>query len=188
MSSDIFSRPIVVDDYDLIYAGAQKNMGPAGVTLAILRKDALGKVDRAIPTMLDYNTHINKGSMFNTPPVFPIYVSMLVLRWVKKHGGVAAMAERNNQKASLFYNELDRNPLFKGIAAVEDRSKMNATFALVDESHKEAFDALCASANISGLKGHRSVGGYRASMYNALDIESVKVLTEAMQTLEKNHG
>jgi len=171
-----------------VYAGAQKNMGPAGVTLVIIRKEALGKVDREIPTMLDYSTHINKGSMFNTPPVFPVYASMLVLRWVKKHGGVEAMATRNTEKADVFYSELDRNRLFKGIAAVEDRSKMNATFDVVNESLKETFSALCSEANISGLKGHRSVGGFRASMYNAMDINSVRALTEVMQSLEKSHG
>lgn len=188
MSSDIFSRPINVEDYDLIYAGAQKNMGPAGVTLVIVRESALGKVDRDIPTMLDYRTHINKGSMFNTPPTFPIYTSMLVMRWVKEMGGCSAMEKRNKEKAKLFYNEVDRNPLFKGLVATEDRSKMNPTFALQDERYTETFNELCSEANISGLKGHRSVGGYRASMYNALELSSVEILVNCMKELERSHG
>lgn len=189
MSSDIFSRPINVADFDLIYAGAQKNLGPAGATLVIVKKDALGKSGRYIPTMLDYNTHISKGSMFNTPPVFSIYVSMLTLRWLKAQGGVSALYERNEAKAQLLYNEIDRNPLFEGTAAVEDRSSMNACFLLKDEAaHKADFDAMLKEARINGLNGHRSVGGYRASMYNALQIDSVEVLVNCMKELEKKHS
>jgi phosphoserine aminotransferase len=189
MSSDIFSRPINVADFDLIYAGAQKNLGPAGATLVIVKKDALGKSGRYIPTMLDYNTHISKGSMFNTPPVFSIYVSMLTLRWLKEIGGINEMYKRNEAKAALLYNEIDRNPLFKGTAAKEDRSSMNACFLLNDEkSHKEDFNALVAAAKINGINGHRSVGGYRASMYNALGLDSVEVLVNCMKELEKKHA
>ncbi len=185
MSSDIFSRPVDVSKFDLIYAGAQKNLGPAGATLVIVKKDALGKSGRYIPTMLDYNTHISKGSMFNTPPVFSVYVSMLTLRWLKANGGVEAAQQRNEEKASLLYNEIDRNPLFVGTAAVEDRSTMNACFLLNDEAaHKEAFDAMIAKKKISGVNGHRSVGGYRASMYNAMDLDSVAALVDCMKELE----
>ena len=185
MSSDIFSRPVDVSKFDLIYAGAQKNLGPAGATLVIVKKDALGKSGRYIPTMLDYNTHISKGSMFNTPPVFSVYVSMLTLRWLKANGGVEAAQQRNEEKAALLYNEIDRNPLFVGTAAVEDRSTMNACFLLSDEAaHKEAFDAMIAEKNISGVNGHRSVGGYRASMYNAMDLDSVAALVDCMKELE----
>lgn len=185
MSSDIFSRPVDVSKFDLIYAGAQKNLGPAGATLVIVKKDALGKSGRYIPTMLDYNTHISKGSMFNTPPVFSVYVSMLTLRWLKANGGVEAAQQRNEEKAALLYNEIDRNPLFVGTAAVEDRSTMNACFLLNDEaSHKEAFDAMIAEKNISGVNGHRSVGGYRASMYNAMYLDSVAALVDCMKELE----
>jgi len=189
MSSDIFSRPVDVSKFDLIYAGAQKNLGPAGATLVIVRKDALGKSGRYIPTMLKYTTHIEKESMFNTPPVFSVYVSMLTLRWLKEMGGVEAIAARNRAKADLIYGEIDRNPLFVGTAAVEDRSNMNACFLLKDEAaHKEAFDALWKAANISGINGHRSVGGYRASMYNAMDLDSVQVLVDCMKELEKQHA
>lgn len=186
MSSDIFSRPIDVAAFDLIYAGAQKNLGPAGATLVIVKKEALGKSGRYIPTMLKYATHIEKESMFNTPPVFAVYVSMLNLRWLKENGGVEGAQKRNEAKATLLYNEIDRNPLFKGSAAVEDRSTMNACFLLEDEeAHKAAFDALLKEANISGLNGHRSVGGYRASMYNALTLDSVEALVDCMKNLEK---
>jgi phosphoserine aminotransferase len=189
MSSDIFSRPVDVSKFDLIYAGAQKNLGPAGATLVIVRKDALGKSGRYIPTMLKYTTHIEKESMFNTPPVFSVYVSMLTLRWLKEMGGVEAIAARNQAKADLIYGEIDRNPLFVGTAAVEDRSNMNACFLLNDEAaHKEAFDALWKAANISGINGHRSVGGYRASMYNAMDLDSVQALVDCMKELEKQHA
>lgn len=184
MSSDIFSRPINVSDYAMIYAGAQKNMGPAGTTLYIINNDLLGKVERTIPSMLDFSKHIAKDSMYNTPPVFAIYTSMLMLEWLKKLGGVSAIEKINNAKAELLYNEIDSNPLFKGTAAIEDRSKMNACFVLNDESHAEAFDAMWKDAGINGLKGHRSVGGYRASMYNALPLESVDTLVNVMQELK----
>mgnify|MGYP003385930142 FL=1 len=183
MSSDIFSRQFDASKFDLIYAGAQKNMGPAGATLVIVKDEILNKTGREIPTMLDYTTHIKKESMFNTPPVFPIYVSMLTLEWLKKNGGIEWIEKVNTAKAELLYTEIDRNPLFKGAAAIEDRSKMNVTFVLTDESKQEAFDKLWNEAGINGLKGHRSVGGYRASIYNALPLESVQVLVDAMQKL-----
>ncbi|MDT0554910.1 3-phosphoserine/phosphohydroxythreonine transaminase [Patiriisocius hiemis] len=186
MSSDIFSRQLDFSKFDLIYAGAQKNMGPAGTTLVVVKEDILGKVSRTIPSMLDYKVHIGKDSMFNTPAVFPVYVSMLTLEWLKEKGGITAIEKINNQKATLLYTEIDRNPLFKGfVATKEDRSKMNATFNLVDEAHKETFDKLWTEAGINGLNGHRSVGGYRASMYNALPLESVQVLVDVMQELER---
>ena len=185
MSSDIFSRKIDVSKFDLIYAGAQKNMGPAGTTLVIVKDEILGKTNRKIPTMLDYRTHIKKGSMFNTPSVFAIYVSMLTLQWLKDHGGIDWIEEVNNKKAKLLYNEIDRNPLFKGVAVKEDRSNMNATFILNNESLKDIFDQMWKEAGINGLKGHRSVGGYRASMYNALSLDSVKVLVEVMREFNR---
>ncbi len=187
MSSDIFSKPVDVSKFDLIYAGAQKNLGPAGATVYIVNKDVLGKTGRKIPSMLDLAKQDDKESMYNTPPVFSIYVSMLTMEWMKSLGGVKAMETRNEAKAKLLYDEIDRNPLFKGTTAVEDRSTMNATFVLQDEAaHKERFDKLWNDARISGIKGHRSVGGYRASMYNALPIESVQVLVDVMKELEKN--
>jgi len=186
MSSDIFSRVLDFSQFDLIYAGAQKNMGPAGTTLVVVKEEILGKTGRTIPNMLDYQQHIAKESMYNTPPVFPIYASLLTLQWLKKIGGIAAIEKINNQKAELLYNEIDNNPLFEGTAAKEDRSKMNATFVLKDESHQEQFDKLWKEAGISGLTGHRSVGGYRASMYNALPLESVQVLVNVMQELKKS--
>lgn len=185
MSSDIFSRQMDFTQFDLIYAGAQKNMGPAGATLVVVKEDLLGKVTRHIPSMLNYQTHISKDSMFNTPPVFPIYVSMLTLEWLKNNGGIETIEKVNNDKAALIYGEIDRNELFQGFAAVEDRSNMNATFSLRDETHKELFDTMWKDASISGLNGHRSVGGYRASMYNALPLESVQILVNVMQELEK---
>ncbi|MCH4822985.1 3-phosphoserine/phosphohydroxythreonine transaminase [Gramella lutea] len=185
MSSDIFSRELDFSKFDLIYAGAQKNMGPAGTTLVVVKEDILGKVSREIPSMMSYSTHIGKDSMFNTPAVYAVYVSMLTLRWIKANGGIKAMEERNQKKAELIYNEIDRNPLFKGFAANEDRSVMNATFNLVDESHKDTFDQMWKGAGVNGLNGHRSVGGYRASMYNALPIESVQVVVDLMKELEK---
>ncbi len=188
MSSDIFSQEIDVSKFDLIYAGAQKNMGPAGTTLYIVKESALGKAGDNIPTMLDLRTHIKKDSMFNTPPVYPIYVSMLTLEWLKKNGGVPAIAKQNQAKADLLYAEIDRNPLFEGVTAKEDRSNMNATFVLTNESLKEDFDAMWKEANINGLNGHRSVGGYRASMYNALPLESVQVLVDVMKELENKKG
>ncbi len=186
MSSDIFSRQMDFSQFGLIYAGAQKNMGPAGTTLVIIKEDILGKISRVIPSMLDYQVHIGKDSMFNTPAVFPVYVSMLTLEWLKDMGGIAAIEKINNQKADLLYSEIDRNPLFKGfVAEKEDRSKMNATFNLVDDSHKETFDKMWQEAGINGLNGHRSVGGYRASMYNALPLKSVQVLVDVMKELER---
>lgn len=185
MSSDIFSRQLDFSQFDLIYAGAQKNMGPAGTTLVVVKEDILGKVSRQIPSMLDYKVHIGKDSMFNTPPVFPIYVTMLTLQWLKDLGGIAAIEEINDKKARLIYSEVELNPLFKGFAAVEDRSNMNATFNLTDDSLKDTFDAMCKEAGINGVTGHRSVGGYRASMYNALTMESVGTLVDVMSELER---
>ena len=185
MSSDIFSREIDFSKFDLIYAGAQKNMGPAGTTLVVIKEDILGKVTRQIPSMLSYATHISKGSMFNTPPVFAVYTSMLTLRWLKENGGIAKAAEENEKKATLLYSEIDLNPLFKGYAAKEDRSIMNATFNLTEDNLKETFDTMLKEAGINGLNGHRSVGGYRASMYNALPLNSVGVLVDVMSELER---
>ena len=188
MSSDIFSRQLDFEKFDLIYAGAQKNMGPAGATLVIIKEEILGKVERHIPSMLDYQIHIDKDSMFNTPSVFAVYVSMLTLQWLKDLGGIKFIEKVNNKKATLLYNEIDRNPLFKGIVAKEDRSTMNATFVLTDESLKETFDKMWTEAGISGLNGHRSVGGYRASMYNALPLYSVQALVDVMQELERKQA
>ncbi len=185
MSSDIFSRTLDFSKFDLIYAGAQKNMGPAGATLVVVKEELLGKTGRAIPSMLDYQKHIKAESMYNTPSVFPVYASLLTLQWLQNNGGIAAMEKINEAKANLLYTEIDRNPLFTGTAVAEDRSIMNATFLLTDESHKELFDSLWKAAGISGLNGHRSVGGYRASMYNALPLESVQVLVDVMQELER---
>jgi phosphoserine aminotransferase len=185
MSSDIFSRSIDVNKFSLIYAGAQKNTGPAGVTLAIVREELLGKTGRQIPTMLDYRTHIAKNSSFNTPPAYPIYVSMLTLRWLKNLGGVSAIEAMNNDKANLLYNEIDRNPLFKGAAATEDRSLMNVTFVMEDDSMNEVFSAAANEAGCVGIKGHRSVGGFRASIYNAMPKDSVQVLVDVMKEFER---
>ena len=184
MSSDIFSRTLDFSKFDIIYAGAQKNMGPAGTTLVVVKEDVLGKVSRKIPSMLDYKVHIEKSSMFNTPPVFAVYTSMLTLQWLKDLGGIKAIEEENEKKARLIYSEIDLNPLFKGYAAKEDRSYMNATFTLTNDDLKETFDTMWKEAGINGLNGHRSVGGYRASMYNALSLDSVKVLVEVMSELE----
>ncbi len=186
MSSDIFSRVIDFSKFGIIYAGAQKNMGPAGATLVVIKEEILGKSGRNIPSMLDYEKHIKAESMYNTPSVFPVYASLLTLQWLKNLGGIAAVEKLNNAKAALLYNEIDRNPLFKGASVVEDRSMMNATFLLNDEAHAPIFDAMWKEAGISGLPGHRSVGGYRASMYNAMPIESVQVLVDVMQALEKS--
>ncbi len=186
MSSDIFSRQMDFSKFGLIYAGAQKNMGPAGTTLVIVKEELLGKVTRAIPSMLNYQIMADKESMFNTPPVFAVYTSMLTLEWLKELGGISAIEKMNTAKAHLIYGEIDRNPLFKGFAAVEDRSTMSVTFNLADAAHKDRFDALCKEGGINGLNGHRSVGGYRASIYNAMKIESVQVLVDIMQALEKN--
>jgi len=185
MSSDIFSRQMDFSKFDLIYAGAQKNMGPAGTTLVIIKDDILGKVTRKIPSMLDYKKHIDKDSMYNTPSVYPVYVSLLTLRWLKAQGGIAAIEKLNKKKAVLMYSEIDINPLFKGYTANEDRSIMNATFNLKNESLKDQFDKMWKEAGIIGLNGHRSVGGYRASMYNALPLESVQVLVDVMGDLER---
>lgn len=185
MSSDIFSRRLNFSKFDLIYAGAQKNLGPSGTTLVVIKEDILQKVKRQVPSMLSYKTHIEKDSMFNTPAVFPIYVSMLTMEWLKELGGIDFIEKVNQKKADLLYAEIDRNPLFIGTAKVEDRSLMNATFVLTNEQLKNTFDAMCEQARISGLTGHRSVGGYRASMYNALPLYSVQVLVDVMKELER---
>jgi len=184
MSSDIFSRQLDFSKFDIIYAGAQKNMGPAGTTLVVIKEDVLGKVSRHIPSMMDYKIHMNKGSMFNTPPVFAVYTSMLTLQWLKNLGGIEAIEKENEKKARLMYSEIDLNPLFKGYSSKVDRSMMNATFTLTNDDLKETFETMCHGAGINGINGHRSVGGYRASMYNALPLESVQVLVEIMSELE----
>ena len=189
MSSDIMSRPVDVSKYTMIYGGAQKNVGPAGVTFAIIRKDALGKVSRYIPTMLDLRVHIDKGSMFNTPPVFSIFVMNETLKWVKSMGGVEAMYERNRRKADTLYAEIDRNPLFVGTADKQDRSLMNVCFVMAPgyEHLQDEFAALAKSEGIIGIKGHRSVGGFRASIYNACTLEDVEALVACMQEFEQAH-
>lgn len=184
MSSDIFSRVIDFSQFDLIYAGAQKNMGPAGTVLVVVKKEILGKTGRDIPSYLDYSLHIAKESMYNTPPVFPVYASLLTLQHLENNGGIAAAEQRNIAKAELLYNEIDANPLFEGFAQKEDRSLMNVSFRLTDDALKETFDAAWKDAGISGLNGHRSVGGYRASIYNAMPIESVKVLVDVMRNFK----
>ncbi|MBN9293909.1 MAG: 3-phosphoserine/phosphohydroxythreonine transaminase [Flavobacteriia bacterium] len=189
MSSDIFSQEIHVADYDLIYAGAQKNLGPAGATLYIVKNDVLGKsTSPFLPTYLDLKQHIDKDSMLNTPPVYSVYVAMLNLRHLLANGGVAAKEKENNAKAALLYSEIDANPLFTGNVAVEDRSKMNVTFKLSDESLTATFDEMWKGAGIVGLSGHRSVGGYRASLYNALPLSSVQVLVDVMKEFTKKNG
>ncbi len=185
MSSDIFSRTLDFSQFDLIYAGAQKNMGAAGTTLVIVKEEILGKSGRNIPSFLDYEKHIKAESMFNTPAVFSVYTCLLTLQWLKNKGGISEIEKNNEAKANLLYNEIDRNPLFYGTANQNDRSNMNATFLLVDEKNQERFDMMWKEAGISGLAGHRSVGGYRASMYNALPLESVQVLVDVMKELEK---
>ena len=185
MSSDIFSRPFNYSKFDMFYAGAQKNMGPSGVTLVVIKESSFNKVSRVIPSMLNYEIQSNAESMFNTPPVFPVYTVLLNLRWIANNGGLDGVGAKNQKKASLIYDEIDRNPLFEGFARSVDRSNMNATFNLKNDKNAEVFDSLWNNANISGLKGHRSVGGYRASIYNALPIESVKVLVDCMQELER---
>ncbi|MDR2533456.1 MAG: 3-phosphoserine/phosphohydroxythreonine transaminase [Tannerellaceae bacterium] len=189
MSSDIFSRPVDVSKYDLIYAGAQKNLAPAGVTLVIVRVDALGNAGRPIPTMLDYSTHVKKESMFNTPPVFPIYSALQTLKWYKEQGGVEALEKKNIEKASILYDEIDRNKLFRGAVAAEDRSIMNICFVMADEYRdlETSFGDAAAAAGISGIKGHRSVGGFRASVYNAMPKSSVEALIEVMKDFERKH-
>ncbi|MBP6389947.1 MAG: 3-phosphoserine/phosphohydroxythreonine transaminase [Flavobacteriales bacterium] len=188
MSSDIFSRPVNVADFALIYGGAQKNMGPAGATVYLMDPEKLGHTGRKLSPMLDLKNHASKESMYNTPPVYAVYVSMLTMEWMKRMGGVAAMEKRNAAKAKLLYDAIDRLPIFKGTTAVEDRSVMNPTFVLADPALEPAFDALWKEANISGIRGHRSVGGYRASMYNALPIESVQVLVDVMEDFAKKNG
>ena len=184
MSSDIFSRVLDFSKFDLIYAGAQKNMGPAGTTLVVVKEEILGKTGRDIPDFLNYQVHIDKESMANTPAVFPVYATLLTLQWLKKQGGIAGIEILNNAKANLLYSEIDRNPYFKGLAKAEDRSNMNATFKLVNDEHAVVFDALWKAAGIVGITGYRTLGGYRASMYNALAIESVQVLVDVMQDFE----
>jgi phosphoserine aminotransferase len=181
MSSDILSRQLDFNRFDLIYAGAQKNMGPAGVNLVVVNKNILGKVSRKIPTIMDYRNHIENGSMLNTPPVFAIYVSMLTLRWLKKMGGVAGIEKLNNQKAELLYNMIDSQPLYKGKVAKEDRSNMNVVFTIEDSEVEKQFVDLCKKEGMYGVKGHRIVGGFRASLYNALPLSSVKAFTELME-------
>ena len=187
MSSDIFSRPVDVSKYAMIYGGAQKNLAPAGVTFVIVKDEVLGKVTRQIPTMLNYKTHIENGSMFNTPPVTSIYTAMHTLRWLKKNGGLSAMYERNKEKAALLYAEIDRNPVFVGTAAAEDRSLMNVCFVMATgyEAHEKDFLAFAQSRGLDGLKGHRSVGGFRASIYNAMPKDGVQALIDAMKDFEK---
>ena len=185
MSSDIFSREFDYSAFDLFYAGAQKNMGPAGTTLVIVKDSLLEKMNKDVPSMLSYATHADKGSMFNTPPVFAVYTSMLTLEWLKEKGGISAIQEHNIAKAKLIYDEIDRNTSFEGFAAKEGRSYMNAIFNLAEGVDGTAFDEMWNAANISGLKGHRSVGGYRASIYNALPLESAQQLVDVMQQFEK---
>lgn len=188
MSSDIFSRVIDFNAFDLIYAGAQKNMGPAGVNLVVVNKNILGKIKRPIPSIMDYRNHIKEGSMMNTPPVFAVYVCMLTLRWLKEQGGVAAIEKKNMEKAALLYEEIDRNPLFTGTVAKEDRSKMNVCFVMSDATLEEKFLAFVKEKNIVGIKGHRMVGGFRASLYNALPISSVQVLVDAMKSFAQQYA
>lgn len=187
MSSDIMSRVIDVSKFDLIYAGAQKNIGPAGLTIAIVKDEVLGKSGRAIPSMLDYKVHIDGGSMYNTPPVFSIYVAMLNLRWLKSKGGVAEIEKENTAKARALYAEIDRNPLFKGTCAVEDRSRMNVCFVMENPELEKPFLKFAEENGVEGIKGHRSVGGFRASIYNALPITSVHALIELMQIFAEKH-
>jgi phosphoserine aminotransferase len=181
MSSDIFSRPVDVSKYGVIYAGAQKNMGPAGATLAIVREDLLGKVQRTIPSILDYQTHIKGESMFNTPPVFAVYVVMETLKWLKEKGGVEAIQAINEKKAQKLYDAIDASPLFKGTAAKEDRSNMNVTFVMEDSEREADFLKFAAERDLSGLKGHRSIGGFRASIYNAMPEQGIDKLIQAME-------
>ncbi|HFA47519.1 MAG TPA: 3-phosphoserine/phosphohydroxythreonine transaminase [Bacteroidetes bacterium] len=188
MSSDIFSRPIDVSKFGMIYAGAQKNLGPSGVTLVILKKELVGRSGRVLPTMLNYQTHIDKGSMFNTPPTYPIYVLMLTLRWIKGKGGLEAIEKMNKSKARLLYKEIDSNPCFTGTVDKKDRSLMNVCFLPTKDEYAAPFLDMCTKAGISGVKGHRSVGGFRASIYNAMPRRSVKVLVDLMQEFAAKHG
>jgi phosphoserine aminotransferase len=187
MSSDIFSRPVDVSRYGVIYAGAQKNLSCAGVTLAIVKNDILGRVSRYIPAMLDYRVHIENGSMYNTPPALPVYTALQTLKWIKSKGGVAAMQQRNQEKAAILYDEIDRSKLFKGTAAKEDRSVMNVCFVMTDgyQDAEEEFLKFAQSKGMTGIKGHRSVGGFRASIYNAMPVESVQALVDCMKEFEK---
>ena len=189
MSSDIMSRPVDVSRYAMIYGGAQKNVGPAGVAFFIVKKDLLGKVSRYIPTMLNLQTHIDGGSMFNTPPVFSIFVMNETLRWLKEQGGVEAIQKINKAKADLLYGEIDRNSMFRGTAAVEDRSVMNVCFIMAEgkEDLQDEFMAFAKSKGMTGIKGHRSVGGFRASIYNACPMESVQALVDCMKEFEELH-
>jgi len=188
MSSDIFSRPVDVSKYAIIYGGAQKNLAPAGVTFVIVRHDVLGKVDHKIPTMLNYKTHVDE-LMFNTPPVIPIFTALQTLKWLKANGGLEAAQKRNIEKAQLLYNEIDRNPMFTGTVVKEDRSIMNICFVMTEEykEFEKEFEKFAESKHLLGLKGHRLVGGFRASTYNALPKESVQALVDAMQEFEKSH-
>ncbi len=188
MSSDILSRRVNFNSFDIIYAGAQKNMGAAGVNIVVVNKNILGKVKRAIPTIMDYRNHIKEGSMLNTPPVFAVYVSMLTLRWLKNKGGVDVMEKLNNEKAALLYNEIDNNPMFTGTVAKEDRSKMNVCFTIDDVSLEAKFLSLAKQNNIIGIKGHRTTGGFRASLYNALPLSSVQVLVDVMKKFANKHA
>ena len=185
MSSDIFSKKINGKNFGLIYAGAQKNMGPAGATMIAVKENILGKTEKKMLSMLDYQVHIKGESMYNTPPVFPIYVSMLTMRWLKKNGGLDWIEKRNNKKAQTLYAEIDRNTLFKGTTEKVDRSNMNVTFVMHKPELEPEFDKMCEEAQLNGLRGHRDVGGYRASLYNALPLESVNALVEVMQAFEK---
>ena len=188
MSSDILSRELDFNKFDLIYAGAQKNIGAAGVNVVVVNPKCLGKVSRTLPTMMDYRAHIENGSLLNTPPVFSIYVCMLTLRWLKNLGGVEAIEKRNTEKAALFYDTLDALPLFRGTVAKEDRSKMNACFVANDEGIEKEFLSLCEQEGMIGIKGHRTTGGFRISMYNALPLESVKALTDLMKHFANKKG
>ncbi len=189
MSSDIFSRPMDVSKYGLIYGGAQKNLAPAGVTFVIVREDILGKVTRPLPAMVDYKTHIKNNSLYNTPPVVVMYSALMTLRWMKQQGGVAEMEKRNKAKAELLYNEIDRNKLFVGTVAKEDRSRMNVCFVMAPgyEGLEAEFGEFAKAKGMVGIKGHRSVGGFRASLYNALPLESVQALVDCMQEFEAAH-
>ncbi|MBA2250501.1 MAG: 3-phosphoserine/phosphohydroxythreonine transaminase [Chitinophagaceae bacterium] len=182
MSSDIMSRVLDFNAFDLIYAGAQKNIGPAGVNLVIVNKNILGKVKRGIPTMMDYRNHIKEGSMLNTPPVFAVFVCLLTLRWLKEQGGVAAIEKRNIEKAALLYREIDDNPMFRGIAVTEDRSLMNVCFTTTDKNDESKFLAYALENGVVGIAGHRTAGGFRASLYNALPLSSVTFLVNLMKT------
>lgn len=187
MSSDIFSREINISEYDLVYAGAQKNMGPAGVTLVIVKDEILGKTNRVLPSIFDYEAHIKANSLYNTPPVYSIYVSMLNLRWLKSKGGIGVIEQENIVKARTLYDEIDRNSLFKGTAATEDRSRMNITFVMENADLEPEFLSLAIERGMIGIKGHRSVGGFRASIYNGLSISSVNALVDVMQEFEEKH-